>query len=79
MSLKRGRRDALIKLRGTRSRREVALELGITPQMLGMIERDQRNPSLDLAKRIADYYGVSVEVIFFNQNGHETFLRNHTA
>lgn len=39
--------------------------------MLGAIERGDRNPSLKLAKRIADYYGTTVEDIFFNQKGND--------
>jgi len=35
--------------------------------MLGAIERGDRNPSLKLAKKIADYYGVSVDEIFFDE------------
>ena len=57
-------RVMLIKLRGTNSRSKVAQQLGITPQLLGAIERGDRTPSLSLAKKIADYYGVSVDDIF---------------
>ncbi|MGG3773062.1 helix-turn-helix transcriptional regulator [Heyndrickxia faecalis] len=62
----------LIQLRGKQSRRKVATELNITPQMLGAIERGDRTPSLQLAKRIADFYNVSIEEIFFNQKGNKT-------
>lgn len=57
-------RDSLIQLRGDKSRMKVAKDLDITPQMLGAIERGGRNPSLQLAKKIASYYEVSVEQIF---------------
>jgi len=70
------KRKKLIKCRGDKSRQQVADALGITPQMLGMIERGSRTPSLSLAKRIADYYGLSVDEIFFNQNGNETGHKN---
>ena len=60
------KREILFTLRGNKSRQEVAKELNITPQMLGAVERGDRTPSLRLAKRIADYYGVSVDEIFFN-------------
>lgn len=68
------RRNKLIELRGQRTRQEVAKALGITPQMLGMIERGQRYGSPTLMKRIADYYGVSIEEIFFEENGNISFL-----
>lgn len=57
-------RKVLINLRGDKTRVEVANDLNITPQMLGAIERGDRTPSLNLAKRIAIYYGTTVEVIF---------------
>jgi len=73
------RREYLIKLRGAKKRPEVAKSLGITPQALGNFERGQRTPSLILAKKIADYYGVSLEDIFFNHDRHKSFPSNHTA
>jgi putative transcriptional regulator len=80
-------RPKLIKLRGQKSRQKVAKDLGITPQMLGAIERGSRNPSLALAKKMASYYGVSVDEvaeevesgIYFNQKGNETFPKNKSA
>lgn len=65
-------RRKLIELRGSTSRPKIAKKLGITPQMLGAIERGQRTPSLALAKKIADFYGVSVDEIFFDHQGNET-------
>lgn len=59
-------RYLLIQLRRNKTRAEVAAAVGITRQMLGAIERGDRNPSLPLAKRIADYYGVTVDEIFFD-------------
>ncbi|EAD3084209.1 helix-turn-helix domain-containing protein, partial [Listeria monocytogenes] len=41
-------------------------DLNITPQMLGAIERGDRTPSLKLANKIASYYDVPIEDIFFN-------------
>jgi putative transcriptional regulator len=64
-------REKLIELRGEKSRSDVASDLNITPQMLGAIERGDRNPSLNLAKKIADYYLVSVDEIFFEQKGND--------
>lgn len=66
------KRKKLIKCRGKLSRQTVAKSLDITPQMLGAIERGDRNPSLSLAKKIADYYKVSIDEIFFSQNRNET-------
>jgi len=60
-------RPKLMQLRGNTPRSVVSKRIGITPQMLGAIERGDRNPSLKLAKKIADYYGVSVDEIFFDE------------
>lgn len=72
-------RNILIKLRGDKSRPTVAKELKITPQMLGAIERGDRTPSLPLAKRIADYYGKSIDEIFFNKKRNKSCLNSTTA
>lgn len=66
-------REKLIALRGKKSRSSVSEDLGITPQMLGAIERGDRTPSLPLAKKIADYYGTSIDEIFFATKGNKTF------
>ena len=56
-------RQWLIELRGDRPRKDVAKHLGITPQMLGMVERGDRGISLNLAKKIADFYCISMDDI----------------
>ncbi|WPK12290.1 helix-turn-helix domain-containing protein [Lysinibacillus louembei] len=68
-------RARLIELRGNKGRTDVAADLGITPQMLGAIERGDRTPSLPLAKKIADYYQTTVDSIFFAENRHDMFLK----
>jgi putative transcriptional regulator len=65
-------RHKLKALRGTRSQSEVAKELGITRQMLSAIEAGERTPSLELANKIATFYGVAIEDIFFTNNGNDT-------
>lgn len=68
-------RARLIELRGNKGRTDVAADLGITPQMLGAIERGDRTPSLPLAKKIADYYQTTVDSIFFAENRNDMFLK----
>ncbi len=65
-------RDRLRDLRGKRSQAVIAKELGITRQMLGAIETGERTPSLELANKIAVFYGVSIEEVFFNDSSNET-------
>lgn len=49
--------------RGT-SRQELAEVLGINPQTVGYIERGDYNPSLELAFRISEHFGLPIEAIF---------------
>jgi putative transcriptional regulator len=72
-------REKLIKLRGDLSRPKVAKDLDITPQMLGAIERGDRTPSLPLAKKIAEYYNVSIDKIFFDEKGNVSCPDANTA
>ncbi|WP_304942804.1 helix-turn-helix domain-containing protein [Vallitalea guaymasensis] len=40
--------------------------MGITTSYYGMIELGVRNPSLDVAMDIANYYNTSIEDLFFD-------------
>jgi DNA-binding XRE family transcriptional regulator len=46
------------------SRRQLADALGIHYQTVGYLERGEFNPSLQLALRIAEYFGVPMERVF---------------
>lgn len=63
--------DLLIMLRGKKTRAEVARDLGITPQGLGMIERGVRIPRPELMSKIAVYYSKTVDEIFFANCRHK--------
>lgn len=49
--------------RGT-SRRALADAVGVNPQTIGYLERGDYNPSLELAMKIAAYFGVTIEQLF---------------
>lgn len=55
----------LIKLRGSKSREQVAKDLEISASAVAMYENGARIPRDEMKKKIAQYYGVSVEEIFF--------------
>lgn len=57
----------LEELRGNRSRAVVASDVGISESALAMYEAGQRNPRDDVKLALANYYGVSVASLFFNQ------------
>jgi DNA-binding XRE family transcriptional regulator len=46
------------------SRQELAEALGINYQTVGYIERGDYNPSLELAFRICELFGLPVEAVF---------------
>jgi putative transcriptional regulator len=67
IKLKSQPRQPLIDLRNTLKlkQKDVAKSVEITVSYYGMIELGVRNPTLELAKKIADYFGKNMEDIFF--------------
>ena len=57
--------EVLIRLRGKRSRAEVARDLGITERALQSYELGDRIPRDKVKTKIAEYYKRSVQHIFF--------------
>lgn len=55
----------LITLRGNKTQKEVAKNIGITASALANYEAGIRVPRDEIKKKIAAYYKVSVEKIFF--------------
>ena len=58
--------NRIIVLRKERnlSRQELAREIGVNFQTVGYLEREDFNPSLDLAFKISEYFGIPIELIF---------------
>ena len=46
------------------SRKQLAEVIGVNSQTVGYLEREEYNPSLDLALRISEHFGYPVEFIF---------------
>lgn len=46
------------------SRAQLAAQVGVNPQTVGALERGDHYPSLDLALRICDVFGLPVEAVF---------------
>lgn len=57
-------RLAVLRVEHGLSRGQLAEALGINYQTVGYLERGEYNPSLDLALRTAEYFGLPVEAIF---------------
>lgn len=57
-------RIAMLRAERGISRRELAEALGVHYQTIGYLERGEYSPSLYLALKIAEYFEVTVEVVF---------------
>ncbi|MEF7637367.1 helix-turn-helix transcriptional regulator [Bacillus thuringiensis] len=63
--------ENLINLRNGRSREEVAKAVGISISTLQMYENGQRIPRDNIKIKLANFYGVTVQTIFFDSEKHE--------
>lgn len=73
------KREKLIELRNAKNatHEDVAEGAGISRSHYGLIENGIRNPSLDVARRIAEFFNCSIEevfpdIIFFGGRCYET-------
>ena len=57
-------RIAVLRMERGLTRAQLADEVDVNYQTVGYLERGEYNPSLDLAFRIADYFGVPLEAVF---------------
>ena len=57
-------RLAVLRAERGLSRQELADAIGVNYQTIGYLERGEYNPSLDLALRAAEHFGLPVEAIF---------------
>ncbi|WP_324194497.1 helix-turn-helix transcriptional regulator [Nocardia blacklockiae] len=57
-------RIAMLRAERGISRRQLAEALGVHYQTIGYLERGEYSPSLHLALRISEFFGVAVEVVF---------------
>ena len=57
-------RIAVLRMERGLSRQNLANALGINYQTIGYIERSEYNPSLELAFRFSEFFGLPIEAIF---------------
>lgn len=69
----------MAKLRGDRSLHRMAKELNIPYSTYAMIESGHRFPRKELAMKLANFFGVTVDELFFAKNDHVTRPSRHTA
>lgn len=58
--------ERLIKLRGNKTREEVAKGANISVSTVGMYEQGRRMPRDEVKVRLAKYFKVTVQEIFFD-------------
>ena len=56
----------LVELRNGKSQAKVAKEVGMAASTLGMYETEQRVPRDTIKIRLANYYGTTVQKIFYD-------------
>lgn len=61
----------LLKLRGNKTREEVAKAVNISVSALQMYENGRRVPKDEIKIRLASYYGKTVQEIFFDDQPHD--------
>jgi len=57
-------RISILRLERGLSRKDLAGIIGVNFQTVGYLERGEYNPSLDLAFRISEFFGLPIETIF---------------
>ena len=58
--------ERLQKLRGSRTQKEVAEAVGVTPMAISLYESGERVPRDKIKVRLANYYKRTVNFIFFS-------------
>ncbi len=57
-------RVAVLRVDRSLSRAELADAIGVNYQTLGYMERGEFNPSLEVAFRLSEFFGLPIEAIF---------------
>ncbi len=57
-------RIAILRKEKALTRKDLAEKIGVNFQTVGYLEREEYNPSLDLAFRISAVFGLPIDLIF---------------
>ena len=60
-------RIAVLRQERNMTRKDLAEKIGVNIQTIGYLERGEYNPSLDLAFRVSECFGLPIEIIFSPQ------------
>jgi DNA-binding XRE family transcriptional regulator len=57
-------RISVLRIERNISRKDLAEIIGVNFQTIGYLEREEYNPSLDLAFKISEFFNLPIELIF---------------
>jgi putative transcriptional regulator len=57
-------RIAVLRAERAISRKELAAAVGVNFQTIGYLERDEYRPSVELALKLSQYFGLPLEMVF---------------
>jgi len=57
--------ERLVKARGTKTRKTASEELGISYRSMTAYEQGWRRPSDKVKRKLAEYYGMSIQELFY--------------
>lgn len=60
----------MVALRGDRTQKEIAEQIGMPVSTYAMIESGHRFPRKELQAKLSRFFEISVDDLFFNQNDH---------
>ncbi len=64
----------LLRNKNSLTQQDVAKAINKTTSYYGMLEIGKRNPSIEVAYALANFYKVTIEELFFNQLYNETLV-----
>lgn len=63
--------ERLVRARGDRRREDVANAVGVSVSAISMYENGFRMPRDETKVKLANYYGMTVQALFFDPQSHE--------
>lgn len=68
----------LKELRGSRTKEEIAYRMGISVTSVCLYESGKRMPKDDVKVKMADFYGLTVQELFFPDQGKDKKKSTHS-
>lgn len=74
-------RKNLKELRDSRNlkQKDISKIIGVSTSYYGMIEQGTRTPILEIAKKVSEFFGISIEEIFFDDTNNDKLCKNQVS